>query len=315
MDLLIGMDEAGYGPNLGPLVITVTSWSLPDDPVKCDVWQLLDHAVAQSPSRNNGKLHVADSKEVYRSSNGLANLERSALCILKLAGFEPTSLNELWQMLALSLPEDTDQEPWYAAIDVPLPVVCERSQIDRDTDALRMCAAQTGISCRQIRSDIVLTRRFNELTAQHDSKGQALSRMSLSLLRSVWDPDDGNQVFVVADKHGGRNRYDHLLAEVLEDRMIFRVCEGRERSDYRVGQTLLRFQTRAESHFPVAVASIISKYVRELAMRAFNEFWQREVSGLQATAGYPVDAKRFRQHIADRQTALSISDDVLWRLR
>ena len=32
MGLLIGMDEAGYGPNLGPLVVTVTVWEVPGSP-------------------------------------------------------------------------------------------------------------------------------------------------------------------------------------------------------------------------------------------------------------------------------------------
>ena len=31
MPYLIGTDEAGYGPNLGPLVISTTAWRLPDD--------------------------------------------------------------------------------------------------------------------------------------------------------------------------------------------------------------------------------------------------------------------------------------------
>jgi len=32
MGLVIGMDEAGYGPNLGPLVVTVTAWEVPGSP-------------------------------------------------------------------------------------------------------------------------------------------------------------------------------------------------------------------------------------------------------------------------------------------
>ena len=30
MTYLIGTDEAGYGPNLGPLVISATVWQVPD---------------------------------------------------------------------------------------------------------------------------------------------------------------------------------------------------------------------------------------------------------------------------------------------
>src|SRR3954449_11018765 len=31
MGILIGMDEAGYGPHLGPLVIAATAWHVPDE--------------------------------------------------------------------------------------------------------------------------------------------------------------------------------------------------------------------------------------------------------------------------------------------
>lgn len=30
MGILIGMDEAGYGPNYGPLVVAATAWHAPD---------------------------------------------------------------------------------------------------------------------------------------------------------------------------------------------------------------------------------------------------------------------------------------------
>ena len=31
MGILIGMDEAGYGPNYGPLVVAATAWYAPDE--------------------------------------------------------------------------------------------------------------------------------------------------------------------------------------------------------------------------------------------------------------------------------------------
>ena len=46
------------------------------------------------------------------------------------------------------------------------------------------------------------------------------------------------------------------------------------------------FQPRADSeHFCVALASMASKYLRELFMLEFNRFWQEKVPGLAPTAG------------------------------
>ena len=101
---------------------------------------------------------------------------------------------------------------------------------------------------------------------------------------------------------------------------LVEVCdEGRQRSVYRFGPPDRRvefcFRTKAESCLPAALASMASKYLRELAMRAFNDFWRGRVPGLLPTAGYPQDAKRFRVDIAETQRKLHISDRVLWRMR
>jgi len=315
MGVVIGMDEAGYGPNLGPLVVTVTAWEVPDPPGKIDFWQALDAVVGQSPSRDGSKLHIADSKQVYSPSRGLGPLERSVLSVLTLTGPPPENFGDLLCRLTMASNPTADAGPWFAGTDLSLPHdVSSRTSSDR-TDRLRNCCAENGIRLRSVRSDVVFPQRFNRLVREYDSKGLALSRISLALLRQVWDPDAEGATSIVADKHGGRNRYDQLLAEVVGDHMVLRRQEGRELSCYRVGNSEIRFQTRAESQFPVAVASMVSKYVRELAMALFNRFWQNHVADLKPTKGYPVDARRFRQEIAAAQQRLDIDDDVLWRVR
>jgi hypothetical protein len=58
-----------------------------------------------------------------------------------------------------------------------------------------------------------------------------------------------------------------------------------------------------------------AKYLRELAMRAFNEFWCARVQDLRPTAGYYGDSHRFRKAIAAVQRELGIDDHILWRNR
>jgi hypothetical protein len=75
------------------------------------------------------------------------------------------------------------------------------------------------------------------------------------------------------------------------------------------------FSVAGERALPTALASMFSKYLRELAMRAFNEFWQGRVDQLRPTAGYPTDARRFKQAILPVQKSLGIQDRHLWRAR
>ena len=48
MAYLIGTDEAGYAPNLGPLVITCTVWRIAQQPADLDLYRLLRAVVCPS---------------------------------------------------------------------------------------------------------------------------------------------------------------------------------------------------------------------------------------------------------------------------
>ena len=76
----------------------------------------------------------------------------------------------------------------------------------------------------------------------------------------------------------------------------------------------ITFMPRADhASFLVALASMVSKYVRELLMREFNAFWQRHLPELKPTAGYPGDAARFFEAIQPVLQRLSISEERIWR--
>jgi len=317
MGIFIGTDEAGYGPNLGPLVITATAWEVPGDPREFDFFAALGEAVSQEAEKDSSRLHVADSKEVYSPAKGIGSLETSVLALLRLLDWKPGSFSQLCGDLSqfLAEPDLLAGEPWYSHADLSLPQLAKEDAIESGSRLLLEACEAAGIRLLEVRSEIVSPERFNSLCETHGSKAAALSKTTLGLIRSVWDLDSAEATLIVGDKHGGRNRYDDLIDEQLDGQMIFRLGEGKARSTYRVGSTELRFQMRAESHFPVAVSSMVCKYVRELAMELFNQFWQEHLPDLKPTKGYPVDAKRFREGIAEKQAELEIADDVLWRNR
>jgi len=314
MGLFLGMDEAGYGPNLGPLVVTATVWQVPDQPVDVDFWQAFAKVLTRSTPIPPTHLHIDDSKRVYQSSRGLGSLEKSVLCTLRLLGWTPDSFDQLCTLLQGEHPPERP-EPWFDGADLPLPESIDAESVANIAERWSQACQSAHIRLLAVRSDVVLPKRFNDLVRQFDNKSQALSHISFNLLRRVWDPDTTQPTLVVADKHGGRNHYGQLLAEILDDRFFFTTEEGRIRSRYRVGASEVRFQMKAESEFPVAVASLVCKYVRELAMELFNRFWQQHVDGLKPTKGYPVDARRFKAEITEMQQRLGIPDEILWRAR
>ena len=65
----------------------------------------------------------------------------------------------------------------------------------------------------------------------------------------------------------------------------------------------------------MALASMVSKYLREVLMLEFNRFWQTQVPGLKPTAGYPSDAGRFFKAIRPALQRLGITETAVWRKR
>jgi hypothetical protein len=320
MTVLVGIDEAGYGPNLGPLVISATAWQIPDADHETDLYALLHRAVTDRPrSATATCVCIADSKQVYKPRGGLAALEYGVLSAMRLFEPAPETWQTLWETLAGQRGAHRQPLPWYEDFSIPIPVDAKADRIASLTRSIENDLRENRASLMMIRSVAVFPDEFNRLTQQFGSKGAALTRLTLELLGDILDQTGDQRTLVVCDKHGGRNRYAAALQHNFPDYLIEIHGEGRAQSVYRWGpedqRVEVRFQTRGEQFLPAALASMTSKYLRELAMRAFNDFWCSRVPNLTATAGYPVDAKRFKAAIAATQTELGIDDQLLWRIR
>jgi hypothetical protein len=181
-----------------------------------------------------------------------------------------------------------------------------------------------------IRARLVFPEQFNELIAYYNSKGAALSHVTVGLLREVMDAIHSNNpqppapsplppIYAVCDKHRGRNYFTALLQHHFSEPWIAPGYETHAESRYEWGEPESRvcvaFRMNGERFLPTALASMTAKYLRELAMSAFNEFWRAHVPDLRPTAGYYRDALRFKDQIAAKQRELGIDDHVLWRER
>ena len=107
MAIIIGTDEAGYGPNLGPLLIAATVWRVPDEQLDGDLYQLLAPVVGASV-KDDSRLVIADSKELYKPQGSLERLEQGLLAAIKAkhvwesapSSSVPSNWREVWDGLA-----------------------------------------------------------------------------------------------------------------------------------------------------------------------------------------------------------------------
>jgi ribonuclease HII len=319
MPYVIGIDEAGFGPNLGPLVISATRWHLPQQLSPDDLYAALAGAVAPAPVAADDRIAIADSKILYRSGQGLRLLERALFASLTVTGRAAGDWGQLWDVLDADREGTRFQLPWYRDYQLDLPVAADVNELDALAARLRGGLAQAGVRLEAIRSQAIFPEPWNALVDRCGTKGAALSQASFDIMADVLAQVGNQPVMVICDKHGGRNHYGHLLQQRFPDWLVEVREECRARSVYAWGPAEARVQVQfcasAEAFLPVALASVACKYLRELAMRAENDFWCGYVQSLKRTAGYPADARRFKTEISQRQRELGIHDRLVWRVR
>jgi hypothetical protein len=305
MPWVVGIDEAGYGPNLGPLVQAAVALHLPDDDP--DGWETLRPVVRRCGEKADGRLLVDDSKKVY-ARGGFAALERGVFSGIGLAIDWFSEFVEG----GLHLPgggADVAAEGWYDG-DERVPIA--------DWEWPASGCLQARMLCR-----VVPAPRFNRVVDESGSKATVLAGGLVELLGfrpTVDDSTDGEPLVFVCDKQGGRNFYGPLLREAFPTGWVVPERESAEESRYRVElldrPVTVTFRPRADGDsVSVALASMLCKYLREVCMRQFNRFWEKHVPGIKPTAGYPVDAKRFFAEIKPAMAKLGLADDQVRRKR
>lgn len=316
MPWLVGIDEAGYGPNLGPFVMSAVCCRVPH--AEADLWQLLGTALRRGGDgrAGDGRILVDDSKVVYSSGKGLTGLERGVFSLL---GLPPQTLGELASRLCDG-PEELFAEAWFAGTSL-LPLDAKLEELRSLRQQFVQASTTANVELWRARSLAVCAATFNALTEKANSKSAVLAHGFVRLLAdAVAAADDGEAVHVHVDKQGGRNTYAAQIQQALPAGMPLAVEESAARSHYRVAglgrDVTVTFEPRADSSFLcVAAASMVSKYLRELFMHEFNHFWRTHVPGLKATAGYPGDAPRFLEAIRTAAAGLGIREEAIWRRR
>jgi hypothetical protein len=317
MAYLIGVDEAGYGPNLGPLIVAATVWELPEavDPEALDT--ALHTWVARPGAAAEDSLVVGDSKQLYQSGSGLDRLELAVLGAAARLGLACGTWRRLWQALVRPEPVALRRDPWYAQFDLLLPVDSNTYSVLQAACRWHAVGQTTGIRLRALRVAAVFPGEWNQQLQQLQGKGELLTRTTLELVRDCAQQLPPGPLRVHCDKHGGRNRYGPLLQQIFPEYLVEVRRESRPASVYQWGPAPQRceihFTAKGERCPASGLASMVAKYFRELAMRAFNNYWQQQLPTLRPTAGYPSDARRFWKETESIRHDLQVDEERLWR--
>jgi ribonuclease HII len=317
-----GIDEAGYGPLLGPLCVGAAAFVLNDhDPAAGapDLWRLLNAAVCRRPSDRRRRIAVDDSKRLKGPNDGpahpLRHLERGVWSFCPFGGDVPDRDDELLAMLDAGLP----QRPWLAGTTA-LPLAHTPDELRIARGRVERAMRQASIRCEGMWCEVVHPEDLNRAIGDCGNKADVNFAAAMRLVDRVWRRWPQGHPRVMIDRHGGRTRYGDLLEAAFTGARAEVVAETPTLSPYtldrRGSRLTVSFALEGDGRFlPVALASMTAKYVRELVMLRINRFFQGHLPGLRPTAGYRADARRYLAEIKPLMRRLDLKPaDLVRRL-
>ena len=279
---LVGIDENGLGPRLGPLIVTSVLARTTEAGAR----------VAGSRPKGRVRARLGDSKALVSYGDSALG-EAWARALLARRGAEaPRSIDDLVFSLALDgrahlrarCPEAHEDQCWGTHGEAG-GFAAEESlvrQLGRDLARL----AKDGIEIVGARVVIACAKALNAETAR------GLSRFEVDLHameRLVLDAREraGEEVLATCGKVGGFDRYPEHFGP-LGGRLHVTLDEGRAQSTYRIPDvgTISFVRDADASNLLVCLASLVGKWVRDVLMNRIVHYHRAHDPDLPDASGY-----------------------------
>ena len=278
--LIVGVDENGLGPRLGPLVVTAVSARCTDIGAK---------SAKKAPTKAM-KARLGDSKALVSHGDWALGEAWARATLARTRDLGAKSPDDVLRAICIDSPDvlrtrcpaDHEAQCWgtnqesFGADDTML------AAVGKDLDKL----AARGIEIARVEIAIVCTERINDAAARGLSRFHvdlhAMERLVLSAQSFANEP-----VEAICGKVGGMGMYGPQFGP-LSGRLHTPLEESRKRSAYHfpgVG-TIAFVQDADASHLIVSMASLVGKWAREVLMARIVRHYRANDESLPHASGY-----------------------------
>lgn len=309
MAVIVGIDEAGYGPILGPLVVSAAIFDVPDNLISQSLWQILQQSVCKNRQGAAGRLIINDSKKLHHGLGDNQLLQRGVLTALHAIAPDkplPKTLTALMKQLQCPTTTDYSPYPWYHATFDNWPLNFNAPDINTAAAGLTNDMKKQNIRLLELWSQPLPVGKFNEMIDAVKNKATVLFTLNTALIHRAFQLYAGAHLQIIIDKHGGRSHYRSNLQRAFPDCQMKILKESDATSSYQLTddqRTMkIHFIARGDDRqLPISLASMTGKYLRELFMEILNHYFQKLCPNLKPTAGYYTDGRRFLNDLKSHQ--------------
>jgi len=297
MAVLVGIDEAGYGPILGPLVVSSAAFAVPAELLKADLWHVLNKSISNRKKHLAGRLLIADSKKAHNKRDGIKHLQRTVLSCLSCLEKKPVTAADLLSLLCPDSLQRLSGYPWHKNLDshkiianeADIAIACSAFMNDMGTNDMKLL---------ELRSSCLDVAHYNKMVNAVKNKSRVLFTAVCQLMKTAFDNFGEDELQIVVDRQGGLTHYRPALQRMFEDMGLKIIEETDAHSSYELtggGRKMkLHFVIKADDRFmPVSLASMVCKLLRELLVSDMNRYFLGFSPELKPTAGYWKDGLRF----------------------
>jgi ribonuclease HII len=303
---IVGVDENGLGPLLGPLVTTAVV-------LETSAYSAKKHArMGRSVGIDDSKATAGFKKMETAESLTLALVER-------LCGRVSAHVDELFAALLLDsrdvlvapCPEGAHKQCWASKVELPCfggDLEEGRAMLDKlEKKGVKVERVQSAVACTG-----VLNTRLDAGQSRVEVDLELMERLVLAARKAGEE-----EVLAICGMVGGIRNYPARMRHLPRHGLTpLAAPKNSGTLAFQVGGVgKVSFEIDADAnHLPVALASMVGKYVRELWMARQNRFYQTHDASLEDVSGYhdPV-TQRFIAGTQRLRVSLDIIDDCFVR--